>query len=93
MFRLGTSAAVVVVVVGMMGRRGKKKRKKTIRCNHWLQSCQTLFGTQAFIRCIEEYEYLPPERDLRGGRSKLSVHDITAALAVIRDDDVDLRVN
>lgn len=25
------------------------------------------------------------------GGSKLSVHDITAALAVIRDDDVDLR--
>lgn len=66
-----------------------KKKKKAIRCNPWLQSCQTLFGTQAFIRCIDKYEYLLPERDFEGKRPKLSVHDITASLAVIRDDDVD----
>lgn len=69
--------------------RKYEKEKKAIRSNPWLQSCQTLFGTQAFIRCIDKYEYLLPERDFEGKRPKLSVHDITASLAVIRDDDVD----
>lgn len=60
-----------------------RKWKKAIRCNHRLQSCQTLFRALAFIRRIDKYEYLVPERELRKNKSNLPVHGISIALAVI----------
>lgn len=91
MFRLGTSAAAVVVMFGGEGVKikGKKKRLDVITGCRAAKSSFGLRHSYAALRNMNTFLL----KAIFGEGTTLSVHDITAALAVIRDDDVNLRVN